>query len=741
MSALAQVSDAQLAEVALTRGEYELASRLLGRAPAEVELGVIGAMWSEHCGYKTSKPLLARLPTSGARVLQGPGENAGAVDIGGGLACVFKIESHNHPSAIEPYQGAATGVGGILRDVFTMGARPVALLDSLRFGPFEDPAQRHLLDGVVAGIGGYGNCIGVPTVGGELYFDDSYRHNCLVNAMCVGIIEQSKLTLAAAAGPGNLVLLVGADTGRDGIHGATFASVELNDASSERRPAVQVGNPFLEKCLMEVCVTLAGDPRIVAMQDLGAAGLTSSSAELAHRGGCGIEMDIARVSRRERGMTPYEVMLSESQERMLLVVRPEDASSVQAEFDRWDLHSDVIGTVTGTGRLVVADAGEVVCDLPLDLLIDDVPLRHPVARRPAGLDEQLAVDPLALAPPWSMGETLLRLLNSPNIGSRRPIFRRYDHQVGDDTVVRPGGDAALLRVRGTGGAIALTTDGNGRYAALDPRRGAAIAVCEAARNVVAVGATPVGVTNCLNFGNPEKAEVFWELSEAVEGMREACLALGVPVVSGNVSLYNDTEGVSIAPTTVIGMVGHLEELERRCGAGFARDGDAVLLVGPVGMDLGGSEYQRLAHGVNAGPRPTLDLDLEARVQAAVRAMIDAGLLASCHDLAEGGLGVALAESCILGGRGAELTTGLFALGAPTVRAGLLFGESQSRFLTSAAAQDVAAVRAIAQSHQVEVRELGTTGGDRVAIAGVLDLELAEVIRAHAQALMPGQGWG
>jgi phosphoribosylformylglycinamidine synthase len=730
------VSDAQLAEVALTRSEYDLAARLLARVPTPVELGVIGAMWSEHCGYKTSKPLLLRLPTTGLRVLQGPGENAGAVDIGGGLACVFKIESHNHPSAIEPYQGAATGVGGILRDVFTMGARPVALLDSLRFGPFEEPAQRHLLDGVVAGIGAYGNCIGVPTVGGEIYFDESYRHNCLVNAMCVGVIEQSKLTLAAAAGPGNLVLLVGADTGRDGIHGATFASVELNEASSERRPAVQVGNPFLEKCLMEVCVTLAGDPRIVAMQDLGAAGLTSSSAELAHRGGCGIEMDVSRISRRERGMTPYEVMLSESQERMLLVVSPQDAASVQAEFDRWDLHSDVIGTVTDTGRLVVTDAGEVVCDLPLDLLIDDVPLRHPEALRPAGLDAALSGDPLAMTPPWSMGETLMRLIGSPNIGSRRSIFRRYDHQVGDDTVVLPGGDAALLRVRGTAGAIALTTDGNARYAALDPRRGAAIAVCEAARNVVAVGATPVGVTNCLNFGNPEKPEVFWQLSEAIEGMREACLALGVPVVSGNVSLYNDTEGVSIDPTTVIGMVGHLEDLERRCTAGFGRDGDSVLLVGPVGMDLGGSEYQRLAHGINGGPRPTLDLDLERRVQAAVLEMIAAGLLSSCHDLAEGGLAVALAESCILGGRGAQLTERLFALGAPVVQAGLLFGESQSRFLASAAAADVAAVRAIGQRHDVDVRELGTTGGDRVEVIDVFDLALTEVARAHAQALVP-----
>jgi phosphoribosylformylglycinamidine synthase len=729
------VSAAQLAEVALTREEYELATSRLGRHPSAVELGIIGALWSEHCGYKTSKPLLRRLPVTGPRVLQGPGENAGAVDIGGGLACVFKVESHNHPSAIEPYQGAATGVGGILRDVFTMGARPVALLDSLRFGPFEESAQRHLLDGVVAGIGGYGNCIGVPTVGGEVYFDESYRFNCLVNAMCVGIIEQGRLTHATAAGPGNVVLLVGADTGRDGIHGATFASVELNESSAERRPAVQVGNPFLEKCLMEVCVALAGDPRIVAMQDLGAAGLTSATAELAHRGGCGIAIDIAHVSRRETGMTPYEVMLSESQERMLLVVRPEDVASVQAEFDRWDLQSDGIGRITDSGRFVVSDGPTVVCDLPLAMLIDEVPLRHPDQRRPAGLDRALAADPLTMAPPWSPGETLRRLLASPNIGSRRPIFRRYDHQVGDDTVILPGGDAALLRVRGTGGAIALCTDGNARYGELDPRRGAAIAVCEAARNVVAVGAAAIALTNCLNFGNPEKPEIFWQLGEAIEGMREACLALGIPVVSGNVSLYNDTAGVSIAPTTVIGMVGLLEDLERRCGAGFTGNGDVVLLVGPVGMDLGGSEYQRLAHGVNAGPRPTLDLDLEARVQAVVLEAIGSGWLRSCHDLAEGGLGVALAESCILGGRGVHVTAPFFSLGSPIVQSGLLFGESQSRFLVSAAPADVAALRAVAQSRDVEVRELGVTGGGRVVVDGVLALELKALQEAYDGALL------
>jgi len=724
------ISDVQLAQVALTREEYELAVSRIGRAPSDVELGIIGALWSEHCGYKSSKPLLRNLPTTGPGVLQGPGENAGAVDIGNDLAVVFKIESH---------QGAATGVGGILRDVFTMGARPVALLDSLRFGPFEEANQRRLLNGVVAGIGGYGNCIGVPTVGGEVYFDESYRHNCLVNAMCVGIIEHDKLTRAAAAGPGNLVLLVGADTGRDGIHGATFASVELTEASAERRPAVQVGNPFLEKCLMEVCIALAGDPRIVAMQDLGAAGLTSSTAELAHRGDCGIDIDVQSCSRREHGMTAYEVMLSESQERMLLVVRPEDVGAVQAEFQRWDLHSDVIGTITGTGTMVVRDGPDVVCDLPLAMLVDEVPLRHPQARRPADIAELLAVDPADDIAPWDHGDALLRLLASPNIGSRAAIIRRYDHQVGDDTVILPGGDAALIRVRGTAGGIAVTTDGNARLLALDPRRGAQIAVAEAARNVVATGARPLAVTNCLNFGNPEKPEVFWQLQEAIAGMSEACLALGLPIVSGNVSLYNDSEGISIAPTPVIGMVGHCRDIARRCAAGFAGEGDEVILVGPLGDELGGSEYQRLASGANRGPRPQLDLDLECRVQNCLLEAIEAGLVRSAHDLADGGLAVAIAESALLGPCGVRIEAD--SLGAegdalePKRMTGILFGESQSRFLVSAGREVVPALQKLSHRHDVPLRRLGRTGGDRIVIEGVLDVPLAEVRFAHGQALV------
>jgi phosphoribosylformylglycinamidine synthase subunit PurL len=731
-------SEKALQEVALTGDEYRLAVQFLGRHPNHVELGIIGALWSEHCGYKTSKPLLKRLPTSGPRVLQGPGENAGAVDIGEGLAAVFKIESHNHPSAIEPYQGAATGVGGILRDVFTMGARPVALLDSLRFGPLEEPRQRYLFDGVVAGIGGYGNCIGVPTVGGEVYFDESYRHNCLVNAMCVGVIRHEALTRAVAAGAGNPVLLVGADTGRDGIHGATFASVELDEQSDERRPAVQVGNPFLEKCLMEACLELAGDPRIVAMQDLGAAGLTSSTAELAWRGGCGIDLDVGKAPRRESGMTPYEVMLSESQERMLLVVRRGEERAIQEAFARWDLRSDVIGTITDTGHLVVRDGGEVVCDLPLQMLIDDVPMRHPQAQRPQHLDALLACDPLAAAPPFDSDTALLTLLASPNIGSRRPIFRRYDHQVGDDTVIAPGGDAALLRVKGTTLAVAVTTDGNARYGRLDPRRGAEIAVAEAARNVVATGAEPLAVTNCLNFGNPEKPEVFWQLGQAVDGIAAACEALQTPVVSGNVSLYNDTTGVSIDPTPVIGMVGRIEDVNRRLTAAFAQDGDAVFLVGPVDAELGGSEYQRLAHGTAEGPPPRLDLDLERRVQQAVREAAQQGLLRSAHDCADGGLAVALAECALSGGRGVRATVSEVEDPRgrpPSWVAGILFGETQSRFIVSLEKESRVQLRALLDQRGVPYREIGETGGSRIIVEGAVDVSIDDARAAFDGALL------
>ncbi len=729
-------SPQELAAVALTHDEYATAVRLAGRPLNRVELGILGALWSEHCSYKTSKPLLRTLPTSGARVLQGPGENAGAVDIGGGLACVFKIESHNHPSAIEPYQGAATGVGGILRDIFTMGARPVALLDSLRFGPLEDARQRHLFEGVVGGIGGYGNCIGVPTVGGEVYFDDSFADNCVVNAMCAGVVEHGKLTRARAAGPGNPVLLVGADTGRDGIHGATFASVQLDETSELRRPAVQVGNPFLEKCLLEACLELAGNPGVVAMQDLGAAGLSGSAAEVAHRGGCGIDIDVARVSRRERGMTPYEVMLSESQERMLLVVDPARVDDVRGVFDRWDLHSDVIGAITDTGRMVVRDGEDVACDLPLDVLVDGVPERFPRASRSKGAERLLREDPLRFDAPWRADAALVRLLGSPNIGSRRPVFRRYDHQVGDGTVVAPGGDAAVVRVAGGPRALALSTDGNSRYAALDPRAGARIAVCEAARNVVATGAEPIALTNCLNLGNPDKPEIFWQLQEAVAGITEACDALEVPVVSGNVSLYNDTAGRSIDPTVVIGMVGLIEDVERHCRPAFREDNDLIALIGPLLPELGGSEYQRLAVGVNAGPRPSLDLGMERRVQRLVLEAVRRGLLRSAHDCSEGGLAVALAECCILGGRGARV--GVDELGSHPEsaewEAGILFGECQSRFVVSFAREHLMHLHEMAVRSEVPFRGLGATGGDRITVTGSIDMRVNDARQAYEGAL-------
>jgi phosphoribosylformylglycinamidine synthase II len=726
----------ELAEVALTHDEYLAASQLLGRHLNRVELGILGALWSEHCSYKTSKPLLRRLPTESPHVLQGPGENAGAVDIGDGLACVFKIESHNHPSAIEPYQGAATGVGGILRDVFTMGARPVALLDSLRFGPLDDPRQRHLFDGVVGGIGGYGNCVGVPTVGGELYFDASYANNCVVNAMCVGIVEHDKLTRARAAGAGNLVVLAGADTGRDGIHGATFASVELDETSEQRRPAVQVGNPFLEKCLLEACLELAGHPGVVAMQDLGAAGLSGSAAEVAHRGGCGIEIDVARVPRRERGMTPYEVMLSESQERMLLIVDPEQLPGVRDVFERWDLHSDVVGVISDDARFVVLDGAERVCELPLDVLIDGAPERHPKGRPSRSAQQLLDQDAMHFDPPWTADRALLELLASPNIGSRRDVFRRYDHQVGDETIVGPGGDAAVVRVNAGRRALAISTDGNARHTALDPKRGAMIAVCEAARNVVATGAKPLALTNCLNFGNPEKPEVFWQLEEAIEGITEACIALGIPVVSGNVSLYNDTAGNSIDPTVVIGVVGVLDDVRHHCRSGFATDNDLVALVGPVDAELGGSEYQRIALGVNAGARPRLDLALETRVLGYVLEAIRTGLLRSAHDCAEGGIAVAIAESCLLGDRGARV--GIDELGthreSGAWETGILFGECQSRFVVSFAREHLMQLQEMAVRHDAPFRGLGSTGGDRISITGSIDVRLSQAREAYERAL-------
>ncbi|HVB14810.1 MAG TPA: phosphoribosylformylglycinamidine synthase subunit PurL [Candidatus Dormibacteraeota bacterium] len=718
---------AELRELALTELEYQAATVQLDRAPNPLELGMLGALWSEHCSYKTSKALLRQLPQHGERVVQGPGENAGVVDLGEDLLCCFKIESHNHPSAVEPVQGAATGVGGILRDVFAMGARPVALLDAIRVGDLGDPGQRQRFARVVEGIGWYGNCIGVPTVGGETYFDQAYQHNCLVNAMCVGLARRDQLVRARASGPGNPLLLVGADTGRDGIHGATFASVELDHSAEERRPAVQVGNPFLEKCLLEACLELTGDPDLIGLQDCGAAGLTSSCAEMAHRGGVGLEIEVDQVSRREQGMTPYEVMLSESQERMVLVVRRGSEDRFRAAFQRWGLHSDVVGRVIEEPLFRITAGGDEVASLPLQVLVSGFPERHPEARAPE-VAAALAADPLARNPPWSAEAAWLMLLASPNCGDSHWIWRQYDHQVGDDTVLGPGGDAAVLRLRGRPDALALTVDSAHRSAAVNPRQATAIAVAEALRNLACVGAEPLGITNCLNFGDPDQPEIMWQLQEAVGGLADAARALGVPVVSGNVSLYNQFDGQGIPPTPTLGVVGLLPELSRRLGAGFTKAGDLVALVGPAGagpagVELGGSEYQRLAHGVLEGLAPEVDLQLEGRTAAAMRAAIHQGLLSSAHDCSLGGLAVALAESALLGGIGARIKPPLSLPDrpAPSWRMGLLFGESQGRYLVSLRPAQRDAVTTHFGKHRTPWAILGRVGGSTIAVEGVAEI--------------------
>ncbi|HMM42931.1 MAG TPA: phosphoribosylformylglycinamidine synthase subunit PurL, partial [Thermomicrobiales bacterium] len=678
----ANVTDAVLREVALTRAEYDQVVALLGREPTQVELGMFGAMWSEHCGYKNSRPLLKHFPTTGERVLQGPGENAGAVDIGDGLAVVFKIESHNHPSAVEPYQGAATGVGGIVRDIFTMGARPIALLNSLRFGPLDRPRNRYLFGGVVGGIGGYGNCLGIPTVAGDIFFDERYSGNPLVNAMCVGIVPHEKIMRATASGVGNLVVLVGADTGRDGIHGATFASVENPEES--HRGVVQVGNPFLEKLLLEACLEALDVPGVVAMQDLGAAGLTSSTVEVASKGGLGVEIDVQKVTRRESGMTAYEVMLSESQERMLIIVEPSSLGDLVAIFDRWDLHSDVIGVVTDDGRVRVLDGNAVVADVPATYYTDDCPIyiRNGVespriaALREQDLSEWDTLDAADVLP------ALGRLLASPNICSRRPVVSTYDHTILSNTVVAPlEGDAAVVRIKGTDRGLAVKTDCNPRYVFLDPRLGGMHAVAEAARNVSCTGALPIALTNCLNFGSPEKPEGYFQLEQAILGMTEAAEALGTPVVSGNVSLYNESGDEAILPTPTIGIVGVFDDVRKHAGSA-APAGSELWLLGELRATLGGSEYLATMYGTTAGRPPALDLALERSVQAATRVLIGDGIARAAHDTSEGGLLVAIAEMLIPNRIGAAIDLGAVVEANDGSLARACFGEAASRVVVA-----------------------------------------------------------
>jgi phosphoribosylformylglycinamidine synthase II len=702
----------------LTDAEFERIGELLDREPNDFELAVFSLLWSEHCAYKHSRKLLSAFPTTGERVLQGPGENAGVIDVGDGLAVALKVESHNHPSAVEPFQGAATGVGGILRDIFAMGARPIAILDSLRFGELDSDRQRHLFARVVEGVGHYGNCVGVANVGGEVEFEPAYAQNCLVNAMCVGVLPADRLQSAGAAGPGNLLVLYGSKTGRDGIGGASvLASQGFEEGAEAKRPSVQIGDPFTGKKLIECTLELLDTGLLRALQDLGAAGLASSTSEMAASGGVGLEIDLSAVPVREPGMEAFEIMISESQERMAAIVEPADWPAVESVCRRWEVDATVIGEVTDTGHLRVLHGGEVVGDIPVATLTDDAP-RYDVGReRPARLADAPLPSVASDIPPDA---ALRALLGSTGVASRAWVTRQYDQLVGSGTVVRPGGDASVVRLTPSRRAIAISLDGNGRRTWLDPRRGGMSAVCEAARNVACTGARPAAVTNCLNFGNPEHAEIGYELAEAVEGMAEACRALGLPVVSGNVSLYNEHDGNPIPPTPVVGVVGVLDDAERAVRMGFQAEGDVVLLAGAGASALDGSDYQKLLLGEVAGRIPAPDLEHERALHAFLAAAAERRLLRSAHDVGGGGLAVAVAESALQGG-----------IGARVEEAGDLFGEGQGRVVVSARKADVAALRKLAGD--LPLRRLGAVGGAEIAV-GAARIPLAEARDLYEGAL-------
>ncbi|OGP86838.1 MAG: phosphoribosylformylglycinamidine synthase II [Deltaproteobacteria bacterium RBG_13_65_10] len=712
-----------VAQHGLTPEEYARVLRILGRAPNLVELGIFSVMWSEHCSYKSSRVHLRKFPTKGPRVLQGPGENAGVVDIGEGFAVIFKMESHNHPSFIEPYQGAATGVGGILRDVFTMGARPIASLDALRFGTLDDSRQRHLVDGVVSGIGGDGNSFGCPTVGGETAFHPCYQGNILVNAFNLGLVKTNRIFRAVASGVGNPVIYVGSRTGRDGIHGATMASEEFGEGSEEKRPTVQVGDPFTEKLLLEACLEAMKGDLLVGIQDMGAAGLTSSSLEMASRGGAGVEIDLSKVPLREVGMTPYEIMLSESQERMLLVVKKGREEEVKAIFRKWDLQVEVVGCVSDDGMLRLLHEGRVVGEIPVKPLVEEAPVYERAMCRPQWQDEVQVLDLARVPAPGDLGRVLLDLLGSPGLASKAWVWRQYDSLVRSNTLVGPGGDAAVIRVKTTRKALALSVDCNHRFCYLDPRRGAALAVAEAARNLSCVGALALAITDCLNFGNPEKPEIMWQFAECVEGISEACRALEIPVVSGNVSFYNETRGRAIYPTPMIAMVGLIEDATAFATPAWREAGDLVALLGRLGEELGGSEYLAQVHGLEQGKPPELDWTLERAVQAACRAGIARRIFRSAHDCAEGGLAVALAEACFgeEALRGAEIT--LPAVARPDAA---LFGESASRIIVSFRPEDLSLAEEVAREMGAPLSAIGRVGGERLRVNGWVDLPVAQL---------------
>jgi phosphoribosylformylglycinamidine synthase subunit PurL len=743
-----------IAQQGLSQEEYQRIQALLGREPNPLELGIFGVMWSEHCSYKSSRVHLKKFPTQGERVIQGPGENAGVVDLGGGLVAVFKMESHNHPSFVEPYQGAATGVGGILRDIFTMGARPVALLNSLRFGPLSLPHNRYLFEGVVSGIAGYGNCIGVPTIGGEVYFHEIYNRNNLVNVLCLGIAQRDRIVKGQASGEGSPVLYVGSKTGRDGIHGATMASASFDQESETKRPMVQVGDPFTEKRLLEACLEAIDQDLILGMQDMGAGGLSCSASEMASKAGTGMTLELSSVPLREDGMASDEIMLSESQERMLLVPKPGREKEVRRIFEKWELDVAMIGTVTLDGLFTVKDRGRVVVQVPAKALTEEAPSYERPLSPPPYLDAIQSLNLDFLKEPKDFNEVLLSLLSSPTIASKEWVYRQYDHMVQTNTIVLPGSDAAVIRIKGRDQVLAMAVDGNSLYCLLNPYMGATIAVAEAARNLVCAGARPIALTDCLNFGNPEKPEVMWQFALSIEGIADACKRLGVPVVSGNVSFYNETNGIDIYPTPIIGMVGLIEPVGRSGGPAqpmtswFKRPGDRIVLLGDTKEELGGTEYLRRIFSNERGTPPFVDLEKEAALHALCLSAIESGLLESCHDCSEGGFAVAIAESCIVCDDfilGAEVTLS----DRKIRRDALLFGESQSRILVTVSDENLPDFKKLSARYQVPLEVIGRVGGDRLRISiqdstshrtsCLVDLELDKIAKAWREAIPEALG--
>lgn len=712
--------------------EYDLIKKYMGREPNLNELGVFSVMWSEHCGYKNTKPLLKTLPTKGSAVLQGPGENAGIVDVGAGYACAFKVESHNHPSAVEPYQGAATGVGGILRDIFTMGARPVAVLNALRFGKLDNERSKFLVRGVVKGIGDYGNCVGIPTIAGDVYFDESYQSNILVNAMCVGLMKKDNITTAAASGVGNYVVYYGSTTGRDGIHGATFASEELSDEGEDKRPSVQVGDPFTEKLLMEATLELIEKGLLLAVQDMGAAGLTSSSSEMAYRGGAGIEMSLDAIPKRADDLTAYEMLLSESQERMLAVVSPDKLQAVEEVLKKWDLNCVKIGEVVKGDKLTVTHKGEVVADIPVSAITEDTPQYTREYKMPDYISKirSMPIPENTL----SSEETLLKLLDSPNIASKRWVYEQYDYMVGTDTICAPGeSSAGVLRIKGTNRGIASCIDGNGRYTYVNPLKGGKIACAEAYRNITASGAKAIAVTNNLNFANPEKPEIYWQLKEAIKGLHDACLLLETPVTGGNSSMYNETGGSPIYPTLIVGMIGTLDDISKVNKAAFQNEGDTIYLIGESKEELGASEYLSVIHGKVGGKTPDIDLNEEKKNGEAVLSLSRQGLIRSASDISEGGLAVTLSEMCIASSMGADI---IYDIGIS--QDALLFGESQSRYVITSKAEDTKKTEETLKNHNVKFYKLGTVKGKgKSAVLKVnsrLNVQVEKLKEAYLNAL-------